>query len=256
MAQRPQPLVAGNWKMNGLKASTEQFHAMLAGFSPILAASVDVLVCPPATLILPFARLAAASELYVGAQDCHMESSGAFTGDLSAEILADAGATHVIVGHCERRSLHGETDAIVQAKALAALRAGLTAIICIGETEAEREAGRTLNVLRSQLAASMPAIATPDTVVIAYEPVWAVGTGRTPTRSEVREAHGTIRKVLAAGFGADAALTRLIYGGSVKASNAAELLSVEDVDGALVGGASLHAAEFLAIASVYPLVTS
>jgi triosephosphate isomerase len=183
----------------------------------------------------------------VGGEDCHARASGANTGDVSAEMLRDAGASHVIVGHSERRTDHGETDAVVRAKAEAAWRAGLVPIVCIGETLAEREAGRTLPVLETQLKGSVPAGATAARLVVAYEPVWAIGTGKTPTTPEVAAAHAHIRKVLA-GLAPDAAAVRLLYGGSVKGSNAAELLGAGDVDGALVGGASLKADEFLAIA--------
>ncbi len=187
----------------------------------------------------------------VGAQDCHAEKAGAFTGDISAEMLADAGATAVIVGHSERRSLHGETDAQVRAKALAAWRAGLAAIVCVGETKDERTAGRALDVVAKQLDGAVPDGATAQTLVIAYEPVWAIGSGVTPTPADVAEVHGFIRKKLRARFGAAAEAIRILYGGSVKPSNAKELMAVADVDGALVGGASLKADDFLGIAAAY-----
>jgi triosephosphate isomerase len=253
MALRPRPLVAGNWKMNGLRASTAELQSVMAGHVVTLSAAVDLLICPPATLILPFARLAEGSELTIGAQDCHPDASGAHTGDLSAEILADAGATHVIVGHSERRSNHGESSELVCRKALAAHRAGLVAIICIGETEAERDAGRTLEVVGQQLAQSVPAAALPQNTVLAYEPVWAIGSGRTPTRAEVKEVHGAIRRALLERFGTAGNGFRILYGGSVKPTNASDLMSVENVDGALVGGASLKAEDFLSIARAYPL---
>ena len=244
------PLVAGNWKMNGLRAAAAEFEKMVAGAAGI-AARTDLLVCPPATLLTALAALAKGSAILLGGQDCRAEASGAFTGDISAEMLADAGAAAVIVGHSERRTLHAETDAQVRAKATAAWRAGLTAIVCIGETRGEREAGETLNVLGRQLAGSLPDGTSPGNLVVAYEPVWAIGTGLTPTVDDVGKAHGFIRQTLAARFGTAAGSIRLLYGGSVKASNAAELMAAPDVDGALVGGASLIAAEFLAIAGVY-----
>jgi triosephosphate isomerase len=233
-------LIAGNWKMNGLKASVAELDALLAAPPPPTA---RLLVCPPATLVASFARRANGSAIAIGGQDCHWQPSGAHTGDISAEMLADAGATHVIVGHSERRTDHGETDAIVRAKAEAARRAGLVAILCVGETLAERDAGATLDVLARQLDGSVPAGATPETLVIAYEPVWAIGTGRTPTLEQVAEAHAAI----AGRMGADFAI---LYGGSVKPDNAAGLLGVRHVGGALVGGASLKAADFLAIAGL------
>ncbi len=207
----------------------------------------EVLMCPPATLVLTVAEAVRGSGALVGGQDCHAKPNGAHTGEVSAEMLRDCGASHVIVGHSERRTDCGETDASVRAKAEAAWRAGLLPIVCIGETLAEREAGKTLAVLESQLKGSVPAGATAARLVVAYEPVWAIGTGKTPTTPEVAAAHAHIRKVLV-GLMADAAAVRLLYGGSVKASNAGELLAAGDVDGALVGGASLKADEFLAIA--------
>jgi triosephosphate isomerase len=206
-----------------------------------------VLVCPPATLVMAVAEAVKGSGVLVGGEDCHAKASGAHTGDISAEMLRDAGASHVIVGHSERRTDHGETDAVVRAKAEAAWRAGLLPIVCIGETLAERDAGRTLAVLETQLKGSVPSGATAAKLVVAYEPVWAIGTGKTPTTAEVAAAHAHIRKVLG-GLVPDAAGVRLLYGGSMKASNAAELLAAGDVDGGLIGGASLKADEFLAIA--------
>ena len=251
MAQRQRrPLVAGNWKMNGLKRSATELDAMIAGAGPA-AATVELMVCPPAPLITGFVEAARGSPVAIGAQDCHAEAAGAYTGDISAEMLADAGAVAVIVGHSERRSLHHETDALVRAKALAARRAGLTAILCIGETREEREAGRALAVVTGQLDGSVPEGAEPGNLLLAYEPVWAIGTGLTPTPADVAEMHAAIRQRLVARFGPTAAAIRILYGGSVKAANAAELMAVSDVDGALVGGASLKAAEFLAIAAAY-----
>ncbi len=248
MARRP--LVAGNWKMNGLAASAAEFGKMVAGAAS-LAGKADIMVCPPATLLTTLAAAAKGSRIAIGGQDCHAEPSGAFTGDIAAEMLADAGATAVIVGHSERRTIHKETDAQVRAKALAAWRAGLIAIVCIGETKAEREAGQTLDVLGRQLDGSLPDRATGVNLVVAYEPVWAIGTGLTPTVADVAQAHGFIRRRLAERYGAAAQGIRILYGGSVKASNAKELMAAGDVDGALVGGASLKADEFLAIAGVY-----
>ena len=244
------PLVAGNWKMNGLKASAGELQAVIAG-APELAGKVDFLICPPATLILAFAELAKNSPVSIGAQDCHAEASGAFTGDIAAEMLADAGATAVIVGHSERRAYHKENDADVQAKALGARRAGLTAIVCVGETREQREAGETLDRVGRQLAGSLPEDTAAAGLVIAYEPVWAIGTGVTPTAADVAEVHDFIRERLMARYGGEGEAIRILYGGSVKPSNAQELMTVPDVDGALVGGASLKAADFLGIAAAY-----
>ena len=248
MARTRIPLIAGNWKMNGLRADALALaQAVAAGVTQGGWKDREVLVCPPATLVIAVAEAVRGSGLLVGGEDCHAKANGAHTGDISAEMLKDAGASHVIVGHSERRSDHAETDAIVRAKAEAAWRAGLLPIVCIGETLAEREAGKTLAVLEGQLKGSVPAGSTAAKLVVAYEPVWAIGTGKTPTTAEVAAAHAHIRKVLG-GLMAEAAGVRLLYGGSVKGSNAAELLAVADVDGALVGGAALTADEFLAIA--------
>lgn len=240
------PLIAGNWKMNGLKASIAELEAMIAGVAGA-PERIDTAICPPFTLVGAFAEKAAGSRIAIGGQDCHAKASGAHTGDTSAEMLADAGARLVIVGHSERRADHGETNEIVNAKAQAAWRAGLIAIICVGETEAERDAGKTLDVVGSQIAGSVPEGATAANTVIAYEPVWAIGTGRTPTTVEVAEVHAAIRRQLVERFGEEGEGMRILYGGSVKPSNAAELLAVADVDGALVGGASLKAQDFLGI---------
>jgi triosephosphate isomerase len=250
MATARRPLVAGNWKMNGLTTSLAELDRMIAA-APRLAPKVDLMVCPPATLMAACAARAAGSALAIGGQDCHAEASGAFTGDISAEMLKDAGASAVIVGHSERRSLHQERDADVRAKALAARRAGLMAVVCVGESRDERVAGRTLDVVGTQIAGSLPDGATAQTLVVAYEPVWAIGTGLTPTPADVAEVHGFIRGKLVERFGAAGEGMRILYGGSVKPSNAKELMGVADVDGALVGGASLKADEFLAIAGVY-----
>ena len=249
MARRP--LVAGNWKMNGLARSAAEFGKIVAGAAS-LAGKVDLMVCPPATLVPALAAAAKGTAVSVGGQDCHAETAGAFTGDISAEMLADAGARAVIVGHSERRTLHKETDVEVHAKALAAWRAGLMAIVCIGETREERDKGKTLEVLGRQLGGSLPEGATGRNLVVAYEPVWAIGTGLTPTVDDVAQAHGSIRRRLTNRYGSlTAQAIRILYGGSVKPSNAKELMTAGDVDGALVGGASLKADEFLAIAAVY-----
>ena len=237
-------LAAGNWKMNGTAASLAEVQALIAA-QP--APACEMLLCPPATLISAMATVARGSALMVGAQDCHAKPSGAHTGDLSAPMLADAGASHVILGHSERRADHGETDAEVRAKAEAAQAAGLVAIVCVGETEAQRDAGETLAVIGAQIDGSVPTTSTAANLVIAYEPVWAIGTGRTPTLSQIAEVHAFLRARLADHIGAQAAQVRLLYGGSVKPSNAAEIFALPDVDGALVGGASLKAADFAPI---------
>ena len=248
MTNAIRPLIAGNWKMNGLSSSTAEFEAMLAG-APAVAGKADLLVCPPATLIAAFAEKARGSKiLAIGAQDCHPKPSGAHTGDISAEMLADAGASAIIVGHSERRADHGESDVLVRQKAEAVWRAGLTAIVCIGETQHQRDAGQTLDICAGQLKLSLPDRAKADNLVVAYEPVWAIGTGLTPTVADVEQIHAFIRELLVARFNAEGAKIRILYGGSVKPSNAAELMAVANVNGALVGGASLKAADFLAIA--------
>jgi triosephosphate isomerase len=240
------PLVAGNWKMNGLSASLAELDQVVAGAKTL--PTIDMMICPPATLIAAAAARARGSSVTIGGQDCHPEPAGAFTGDISAEMLWDAGARAVIVGHSERRMYHHETDAEVRAKSLAARRADLMAIVCVGETRDERVGGAALDVVRRQLTGSLPDDATAENLVIAYEPVWAIGSGLTPTPDDVAEVHGFIRSSVVARFGADGQSMRILYGGSVKPSNAAELMRVDDVDGALVGGASLKAHDFLAIA--------
>jgi triosephosphate isomerase (TIM) len=249
-AARLRPLVAGNWKMHGLIASAGELARIIAG-GAALAAKADLMICPPATLIASFAAAARGSAVTIGAQDCHPDASGAHTGDIAAEMLKDAGAAAVIVGHSERRTDHHETDAQVRAKATAAHRAGLEAIVCIGEQRAEREAGKTLDVIGRQLDGSLPDAATGTNLVVAYEPVWAIGTGLTPMPADVAAAHGFIRQRLSGRYGAAGGAVRILYGGSVKPDNAAELLAIAEVNGALVGGASLKAADFLAIAGVY-----
>ena len=248
MTETIRPLIAANWKMNGLKASMAEFEAMLAG-AKALAGKADLLICPPATLVAAFADKAKGREIAVGAQDCHPKASGAHTGDISAEMLADAGAKAIIVGHSERRADHGENDALVRRKAEAAWRAGLTAIVCIGETQGQRDGGQTLHICGGQLNGSLPDGATSANLVVAYEPVWAIGTGLTPTTADVEQVHRFIRGVLTDRFKGEGAAIRILYGGSVKPSNAAELMAVANVNGALVGGASLKATDFLAIAA-------
>ena len=234
-------LAAGNWKMNGTADSLTEIAALAAATK---GAACDILICPPATLIAQMAATAKGTDVMVGGQDCHAKVSGAHTGDISAAMLRDAGAGHVILGHSERRADHGETDADVRAKAEAAGAAGLIRVICVGETEAERDAGTTLAIIGRQLAGSIPDGATAADTVIAYEPVWAIGTGRTPTLDQIAEVHDFMRKTLTDRFGAEAKGMRLLYGGSVKPSNAAEIFATASVDGALVGGASLKAADF------------
>jgi triosephosphate isomerase len=252
MTDAIRPLIAGNWKMNGLKSSSDEFEAMLAGAAGV-AAKADLLVCPPATLIADFAERARRSgRLAVGAQDCHPKASGAHTGDISAEMLADAGASAIIVGHSERRADHGETDVLVRQKAEAVWRAGLTAIVCVGETQHQRDGGQTLDICQGQLNLSLPDGARSDNLVVAYEPVWAIGTGLTPTTADVEQVHRFIRDLLITRFKGEGARIRILYGGSVKPSNARELMAVANVNGALVGGASLKAADFLAIAAGCP----
>jgi triosephosphate isomerase len=245
------PLVAGNWKMNGLKAGLTELEAICAGYSAAMKAKADFLICPPATLISAAAAKAGSSGVVIGGQDCHAKASGAHTGDLSAEMLRDAGASYVIVGHSERRADHAETDAVVRAKAEAAWRAGLTTIVCVGERKEQREAGNAVAVVREQLAGSVPDDATASKLVVAYEPVWAIGTGLTPTQTDVADMHKAIRETLAGRFGAEGQNTRILYGGSVKPENANELIIQADVDGALIGGASRKAKDFLGIAAAY-----
>lgn len=251
-ATSPRPLVAGNWKMNGLRLSAQELAKIHQGYSAELREKVDLLICPPTTLLYMFAVANVGTYVSTGAQDCHAKRSGAYTGDISAEMIADCGAAYVIVGHSERRQYHKEKDADVAAKATAAQHNGLTAIVCVGETREEREAGRTLAVVRKQLKGSIPEGSAAANLVIAYEPVWAIGTGLTPTAKDVEEVHALIRGDLRRIVGkSEADKTRILYGGSVKPSNARELMSVANVDGALVGGASLVASDFLGIANAY-----
>jgi len=247
-ASRLRPLIAGNWKMNASRAQTEALIQDLKGRLASKAdIAADLLVCPPAPYVAQTAVLTAGSGIAVGGQDCHTKQSGAYTGDVAAAMLADCGCRYVIVGHSERRADHGESSELVAAKAKAAHEAGLIAIVCVGETEAERDRGATLDVISSQLEGSVPADAEAGNLVIAYEPVWAIGTGRTPTPEDVATVHAHIRGLLKAWF-KDGAEMRVLYGGSVKGSNAGSLMTVPEVNGALVGGASLKAEEFWAIA--------
>lgn len=234
-------LAAGNWKMNGLDTALAEIDALASAYP---APNCDVLICPPATLLSRLSERASGTSISTGAQDCHANTSGAHTGDISAEMVADAGGSYVIVGHSERRADHGESDEIVRTKAEAAWRAGLTAIICVGETLEDREAGNTIKVVGGQLAGSIPDGATAANTVVAYEPVWAIGTGKVPTLPEIGEVHDDMRSRLQDRFGGEADGMRLLYGGSVKPSNAAEIFAVSNVDGALVGGASLKAEDF------------
>ena len=239
-----QKLAAGNWKMNGLAAALAEAVALIKAHP---APACEMLLCPPATLLAQLNYAARGTALRIGGQDCHPDASGAHTGDISAAMLKDAGASYVILGHSERRADHGETDALVRLKAVQALVSGLIPIICIGETLAERDAGTTLAVIGGQLDGSVPEGMTAATLVVAYEPVWAIGTGRTPTIAQIAEVHAYLRGRLTLRIGAEAAGVRILYGGSVKASNAGEIFAVPHVDGALVGGASLKAADFGAI---------
>lgn len=248
MAAIPRPLVAGNWKMNGTRAALSELSEMCRAVAGGDVSGVELVLCPPATLIAAASEIAG-SRIGIGAQDCHAKTCGAHTGDISAEMIADAGATYVILGHSERRSDHGESDSAVRAKVEAAWDAGLRAIVCVGETAGERESGEALDIVGRQVQGSIPDGATAERLVVAYEPVWAIGSGVTPTCEDIAEVHGFIREALTARFGDEGAGVRILYGGSVKPSNAHELMRVANVDGALVGGASLKAKDFLAIAA-------
>ena len=251
-ATKIRPLVAGNWKMNGLKAGlSEALSVRDAIAGPLSALAIDAMIAPPATLLMVMAETCRGSKIGFAGQDCHTNASGAHTGDIAAEMLKEAGATAIIVGHSERRYDHGETDANVRAKAVAAHRAGLTAVVCVGETIGERNAGLTLVVVSRQLKNSLPDGATDQNTVVAYEPVWAIGTGLTPSVADVAEVHASIRQDLVARFGASGDAMRILYGGSVKPENAKTLLAVANVNGALVGGASLKASDFIAIIRSY-----
>ncbi len=254
MARMPgerKPLLAGNWKMNGLAADLAEVAAVRDGIANWKGAAPDTVLCLPATLLMAAGKLCAGSALALGGQDCHEKAGGAHTGDLAAEMLKDAGAAYVIVGHSERRADHGESDALVRAKAEAGFRAGLSVILCVGETQSEREAGVALPKVGAELAGSLPQELPVERLAIAYEPVWAIGTGLTPTPLDVAEMHDFLRSELRRHIGDRADVVRLLYGGSVKPANAVELLHVSNVDGTLVGGCSLKAADFLAIGAVY-----
>ena len=238
-------IAAGNWKMNGTAAALTELHSLATGLPEN---PPQVVICPPSTLLFRATDATHGSPIQIGAQDCHAEEAGAYTGDISAAMVADSGASHVILGHSERRDAHRETDADVQAKARAAWGAGLTAIVCIGESEAEREAGQTLDIIGAQLDGSLPDAVEAGNTVIAYEPIWAIGTGKVPSIAQIKEVHDFIRTRLIDRFGGEIGdALPLLYGGSVKAANAVEIFAVENVDGALVGGASLKAEDFAPI---------
>ncbi|MFV0431068.1 MAG: triose-phosphate isomerase [Alphaproteobacteria bacterium] len=243
------PLIAGNWKMNGLSQDSRELTQGIASWYKENAAACDMLVCPPFALLPIVKEALGDSGVFLGAQDCHMNEKGAHTGDSSAQLLKDVGCSHVIVGHSERRTDHAESNAIVKAKAEAAIKAGLVAVVCIGETLQERDAGKTIEVNSRQVKESMPQGGNAQNVVIAYEPVWAIGTGRIPSLEDVQETHAAIRKVIAEVIGdSEAANMKILYGGSMKPENAEELIALADVDGGLIGGASLKVEDFTAIA--------
>ena len=246
----PTPFVAGNWKMNGTSDQIAEFKALTQLLSDSSSARCQVAICPPFTLIAALAAVGDKS-VHVGAQDCHAELKGAHTGDISAAMVVDAGAEFIIVGHSERRADHGESSELIRAKAQAVYNAGVSAIVCVGETESERDAGKTEDVVLGQLLISLPDDATSSNTIVGYEPVWAIGTGKTPTVADVAEIHTAIRVALVERFGEDGNMYRIIYGGSVKPSNAKELMAAENVDGALVGGASLKAQDFNGIIEAY-----
>ena len=243
MAAARRPLVAGNWKMNGLKSSLAELEKMIAA-AGAYTGKVELMICPPAPLVALFAEKAKGSPIAIGAQDCHAQASGAFTGDVAAEMYKDAGAVAIIVGHSERRTYHKETDAEIRAKAEAAWRAGLIAIVCVGETKDERVGGKTLDVIGTQVAGSLPDGTTPENLVIAYEPVWAIGTGKTATPEQAQEVHAFIRKHLPKEVSGQ---IRILYGGSIKPGNIKTLMAQPDIDGGLVGGASLKIDSFAQI---------
>ena len=243
------PLIAGNWKMNGTRASLDELTALAGMLTTGEAPRAIVVVCPPATMLAAAARQGATAGIQIGGQDCHAEASGAHTGDIAAGMLADAGAQYVIVGHSERRTNHAETDDQVRLKAMAAIGAGLKPIICVGETEAQRDAGQAESVVATQLAGSVPDAAELHEVNIAYEPIWAIGTGRTPSNEDIATMHAAIRANLVERFGEKGSAIRILYGGSLKPQNAREILAVKNVNGGLVGGASLLAKDFYTIIS-------
>jgi triosephosphate isomerase len=243
------PLIAGNWKMNGVRASLDELTALAGMMTTGEAPRALVVICPPATILAAVARQGATSGILAGGQDCHPAASGAHTGDIAAGMLADAGAQYVIVGHSERRAAHGESDDLVRSKAEAAIGAGLKPIICVGETEAERDSGRAESVVATQLAGSIPDAAGQHDVIVAYEPVWAIGTGRTPGNEDISQMHNSIRRQLVDRFGDKGLGIHILYGGSLKPQNAREILAIENVNGGLVGGASLLAKDFATIIS-------
>ncbi len=249
---RRKPIIAGNWKMNGLQKSKSEVTKLAKRMEKLPTRACDVLICPPATIIATLSQTAKGTQIAIGAQDCHQNDSGAHTGDLSAAMVKEAGAKWIIVGHSERRTDHGETDKVVAAKAIAALGQKCGAIVCVGETLKERKAKDTLKVISRQVRNSLPKEgATAKNLILAYEPVWAIGTGLTPTLDQIREVHAFIRKKLITALGDEGAKVRILYGGSVKPANASDILGVEDVDGALVGGASLKASDFWGIIKTY-----
>ena len=247
MSRSVRPLIAGNWKMNGLSSAIGEIERLKTLLAEAGTVSADILLCPPATILDRAGRSVAESCIRIGGQDCHSAASGAHTGDLSAQMLADCGAKYVIVGHSERRADHGESDAVVRGKAEAAMKAGLTPVICVGESESDRDAGKALDVVGLQVAQSLPDFESGAEIVVAYEPVWAIGTGKTATVDDIAEMHAHIRKILIDRFGATGEGARILYGGSVKPTNAAEILRTDNVNGALVGGASLAADDFFSI---------
>ena len=243
------PLIVGNWKMNGVRASLDELTALAGMLTTGEAPRAMVVICPPATILAAVARQGATSGILAGGQDCHPALSGAHTGEIAAGMLADAGAQYVIVGHSERRAAHGETNELVRAKAEAAIGAGLKPIICVGETESERDSGNAESVVASQLAGSIPDAGGQHDLIVAYEPVWAIGTGRTPTHDDIAQMHNSIRRQLVDRFGDKGLAIHILYGGSLKPQNAREILSIDNVNGGLVGGASLLAKDFVTIIS-------
>lgn len=256
MARTPQPLVAGNWKMNGLRADLAEIVRIRDAVCAGVAGEAEVLVCPPATLIHEAAQIAGDTPLKIGGQNCHRAAHGAHTGDLSPVMLRDAGARYVILGHSERRADHGETNVAVRNKAIAAIAAGLRVIICVGETKADRDEGQAMRIVQRQLGGSLPLDCAADRLAVAYEPIWAIGTGVTPSAADVGEMHGFMRREIRQLLPQGGDTIRLLYGGSVKPGNAAELMKVADVNGALVGGASLKAEDFLGIAAAFRVSVS
>lgn len=247
MSNKVKPLIAGNWKMNGFSADLRQIEAVVSALGARNGVACEVLICPPATLLAGAGKLCARSKVMTGGQDCHVTQNGAHTGDISAPMLADAGAQYVIVGHSERRGEHSETDALVRLKAASALKAGLIPIICVGETLAERLGARAISVVEQQLDGSVPDLENDQRIVIAYEPVWAIGTGEIPTEDDILRMHTSIREWLQNRFDERGANINILYGGSMKPANAREILALDNVNGGLIGGASLRSEDFLAI---------